>query len=186
MIPSVSETAKGAIAAFRLARFDGSAASVFTNDRGAAMRSFWAMAPAYPIALLILASATGDGADPLRWAAVMTIAFVIDWTAYLLMVSQIAQAFRRDDRLFAFVSAHNWSQFAAYMIYLITMSVDAAIGGMTNGLFIFGVQLYLLAFQGFVAMALLGFTAVAAFGLILLALMINGMTYFVALGVLGA
>jgi len=186
MIPSVSETAKGVIAAFRLARFDGAAAAVFPNDHGAAMRSFWAMAPAYPIALLVLATATAEGAEPLRWAAVMSIAFVIDWTAYLLMVSQIAEAFRRGDRLLAFVSAHNWCGLAAYLIYLITMSVDFAIGGVTNGLFLFGVQLYLLAFQGFVAMALLGFSAVAALGLVVLAIVINAMTYFVALGVLAS
>ncbi|MEM6491280.1 MAG: hypothetical protein AAF684_05165 [Pseudomonadota bacterium] len=142
--------------------------------------------PAYPIALLILAGATPTSAEALRWVVVMTIAFVIDWTAYLVAVAQIAQVMRKDDRLLAFVSAHNWSQLAAYLIFLAMMSVDLAMGGSPNGLFLFGVQLYLLAFQGFVAMALLGFTAVGAFGLVLMALIINQMTFIVALGVLGA
>lgn len=184
MIPSVGETAAGFTAAIRLARFDSSAAALLKEDRGAAFRSFWAMAPVFPAYLYFQAMLGWTDAAGGAWVLVMGIAFITEWCAFLLAVTQIAEHTGHGDRLLRYVAAHNWAQLFAHIAMLAALSLEMAMGQAANGPITFAASIFLLIYQGFIVKAVLGFSGVAAAGIVLLSLVIGGLTQAVAIGVL--
>lgn len=186
MIPSVGETAAGMRAAIRLARFDPGGAAAFPDDAGAAFRSFWAMAPVFPIYLYFSAIL---GAHPeaggARWAITMGLAFIVEWCAFLLAVAQIAEQTGRGSLVLRYVAAHNWSQVAAHLLLLVAFSLEVAAGSAPNGPILFAATLYLFVYQGFIAKAALGLSGLGATGIVLLSIAIGVIAQLTARGVLG-
>jgi len=185
MIPSVGETAAGFTAAIRLARFDTSASGLLKEDAGAAIRSFWAMAPVFPVYLYFQAVlGWTDAESGARWLAVMAIAFIVEWCAFLLAISQIAEHTGRGDRLLRYVSAHNWAQLFAHIAMLAMLSLEMGLGQAANGPITFAASIYLLIYQAFIIRAVLGFSGFGAAGAVLLSLLIGLLTQAAAIGVL--
>lgn len=185
MIPSVGETAAGFTAAIRLARFDSSAIALLKDDAGVALRSFWAMVPVFPIYLYFQAMlGWTDAAAGAEWALVMGIAFIAEWCAFLLAVSQIAEHTGHGDRLLRYVTAHNWAQLFAHIAMLAALSVEMGMGQAANGPITFAASLFLLIYQGFIVKAVLGFSGFGAAGVVILSLLIGLLIHAVAVGVL--
>ena len=183
MIPSVGETARGVIGALRLARFDASGAEAFKDDHGAAYRSFWVAVIAFPIYLIIQATIGVGGAD-LKWLIVMGCAYVISWGAILVAIAELAEASGKGDRIFKYVSAHNWAQLVGLIIALMAMSIDLATSPDGRGPLIDILSIYLLIYHGFIIRAVLDFSIFGAIGVVMLSIFIDVIVNISAAGVL--
>jgi|AGTN01.2.fsa_nt_gi hypothetical protein len=107
---SLAEVARGLFGAYRLARRDPGGIALFDDSPRGYWRSFWAAAVAAP-AFLILDAATGgfgQGFGP-RQAMIQAIAYVIDWTAFPLVMIGVADALGKWPRYMRYIVAYNWA-----------------------------------------------------------------------------
>src|ERR1700719_1853975 len=98
--------------ALKLARGDARGLGFFDASLDGFWRSFRAAAICYPLYLILLAfRVTAD-----KWAAsgvasiiaVESIAYVISWTAFPLLMLPLCRALGRENRFLAFMVAYNW------------------------------------------------------------------------------
>ena len=117
--------------ALRLACGDRRGLSFFDASLDGFWRSFRAAAICYPMFLFLL----GSRVTAAQWAAagwptvvlVETIAYVIAWVAFPLLMLHLAHFFGRDHRFLAFMVAYNWSQIPQTVLLTI-VGLDAATG----------------------------------------------------------
>jgi hypothetical protein len=107
---TLAEVARGVLGAYRLARRDPGGMALFDASPYGYWRSFWAAVVVAP-AFLILDLATGgyDEGYGLRQAVVQAIAYVIDWTAFPLVMIALADALGKWPRYRGYIVAYNWS-----------------------------------------------------------------------------
>ncbi|SRR5260221_3269717 len=117
--------------ALKLARGDARGLGFFDISLDGFWRSFRAALICYPMYLILLAfrvteaqwAASGVG----RIVAVETIAFVISWTAFPLLMLPLSRALSRENRFLAFMVAYNWCQIPQTVLFLI-VGLDVATG----------------------------------------------------------
>ena len=117
--------------ALRLACGDRRGLGFFDASLDGFWRSFRAAAICYPMYLFLL----GTRITSAQWAAtgwptvifVETIAYVIAWVAFPLLMLHIAHWLGRDHRYLAFMVAYNWSQ-VPQTVLLTIVGLDAATG----------------------------------------------------------
>ena len=117
--------------ALRLARGDRRGLGFFDVSIDGFWRSFRAGLICYPMYLLLLSSRIGAAV----WAAsgvaqilaVETIAFVISWVAFPLLILPLARWLGRDDRFLPFMVAYNWSQIPTTVLFVL-IGLDSATG----------------------------------------------------------
>src|SRR5438067_3941319 len=117
--------------ALKLARGDARGPGFFAISVDGFWRSFRAALICYPMYLVLLAlrvteaqwAAAGIG----RIIAVETIAFVIAWTAFPLLMLPLSRGFGRENRFLAFMVAYNWCQVPQTVLFLI-VGLDIATG----------------------------------------------------------
>lgn len=117
--------------ALRLAVGDRRGLGFFDVSLDGFWRSFRAAALCYPLYLVLLAlriSAahwTQSGIPTIL--VVETIAYVILWSAFPLLVMPVTRALGREDRFLAFMVAYNWSQIPPAVLFLL-VALDGASG----------------------------------------------------------
>ena len=102
------------IGALRLACGDARGMRYFDTSLDGFWRSFRAAALCYPLYLILLGFRVTDA----EWAQsgvativlVETIAYVISWVAFPLLIMPLTRAFGRPERFLGFMVAYNWSQ----------------------------------------------------------------------------
>jgi hypothetical protein len=117
--------------ALKLARGDARGLGFFDLTLDGFWRSFRAAAICYPMYLILLALRVTDA----QWAtagigrivAVETIAFVISWTAFPLLVLPLTRFLGRENRFLAFMVVYNWCQLPQTVLFLI-IGLDVATG----------------------------------------------------------
>jgi hypothetical protein len=117
--------------ALRLACGDRRGLGVFDASLDGFWRSFRAAAICYPMYLFLL----GSRLTAAQWAAagwptvllVETIAYVIAWVAFPLLMLHVAHWLGRDNRFLTFMVAYNWSQIPQTVLLTI-IGFDAATG----------------------------------------------------------
>lgn len=117
--------------ALKLARGDARGLGFFDISLDGFWRSFRAALICYPMYLILLAlrvteaqwAASGIG----RIVAVETIAFVISWTAFPLLMLPLSRWLGRENRFLAFMVAYNWCQIPQTVLFLI-VGLDVATG----------------------------------------------------------
>jgi hypothetical protein len=120
--------------ALRLAIGDRRGLGFFDASIDGFWRSFRAALICYPLYLLLLGlriaaprwTASGTG----RIVLVETIAFVISWVAFPLLILHVSRWLGREHRFLAFTVAYNWSQIPQTALFAL-IAVDAAIGLVT-------------------------------------------------------
>jgi hypothetical protein len=99
---------------WRLARGDRGGLACFDRTLDGFWRSFRAAIFCYPLYLVLLALRVADAdwqkAGGLRVVAVATIGYVISWTAFPLVMLNLARRIGRADRFFDFMVPYNWYQ----------------------------------------------------------------------------
>ena len=92
-------------------------------------RSFRAAIPCYPLYLVLLTMrVAGDEwrhAGGLRIVAVETIAYVISWTAFPLLMLSLTRRIGRADRFFDFMVPYNWYQLPQSSLFVLVGLLSA-------------------------------------------------------------
>ena len=123
--------------AWRLARFDRGGLAFFGHDETAFWRSFRAALIVYPAFLIFLLLPLGAGdaeAETTDWVRVIlveTIAYVIGWTAFPLVILPVTRFLGREPRWLDFIIVYNWSQVLQNALYL--AAVGLTLGGLAPG-----------------------------------------------------
>lgn len=172
------EIAYGTYGAWRLALFDRHGLSYFDNTIEAFWRSFQAAviaAPGYALFVLIQLAGYETSSGPFRIFLVETIAYVIRWVAFPLVVWYVAQFLGRSDRYFRYMAAYNWAQLLLVALFLVITAV--AKGGLFpspvgEALSLFA-MIASLAYQWFITRAGLDIKGGAAAAIVMLDFVIS-------------
>ncbi len=130
-VPAWTEVQLALGGALRLARGDARGLGFFDTSIDGFWRSFRAAVICYPLYLLLLTFRVSEA----QWAqsgvptilVVETIAYVISWTAFPLVVLPISRGLDREDRFLAFMVAYNWAQIPQSVLFAL-VGLDAAVG----------------------------------------------------------
>jgi len=171
VIPDAGHIAAALAGAFRLLRFDWTGFRYFDTSIQGFWRSFFAAALILPlyIPLIVLRMDDAELANPaLRILAVEAIAYVIGWVAFPLAMAYLTQAFDRSAQYPGYIVAYNWGA-APQVVLMFAVALTRAAGlfpeALQTGLH-FGIMLYLLAVQWFVARRALDIHPGAALGVV--------------------
>jgi hypothetical protein len=157
---SREDIAKGLFGAWMMARGDKRAAVLFDNNLDAVWKSFWAAAlclPAY-LAIVLLDYLQNPPTGGLgRFLAAQSIAYVIGWAAYPLLMVTVTRLLERLLVYPRYIAAYNWANVITLNLSLLAAVLGAS-GLLPRGGMAF-VQLIVLtaivAYEGFIAATLL-------------------------------
>lgn len=162
--------------AYRLARFDASGLGYFDTSPAGARRSFYAAAMVAPFyALMLAVGGVPEGTNPLRFAVVEAIAYVLSWVAYPVLVEALTRSLGCRDRFDGYLTAYNWSmvlQSAAFLPVTVLAGLGILPAQVVQVLW-FGIFLAVLLYVGFIARTALEVTPITAAGLVLLDVLLS-------------
>jgi hypothetical protein len=165
--------------ALKLARGDARGLGFFDISIDGFWRSFRAALICYPMYLLLLAlrvtEAQWSGSGISRIVIVETIAFVISWTAFPLLMLPLCRALGREHRFLAFMVAYNWCQVPQTLLFLI-VELDVATGilpGTAADLAGFVVAIAVMVYEWYIAKVALAVPAAQAMLVVLVDLMLG-------------
>ncbi len=159
--------------ATRLAKGDPHGIDFFDDTVEGFWRSFWAAVLVAPPYLLLLAfdlSGATIHSGPLRVFLVESIAYVIGWTAFPVVMFYLCEAIGRQDRYFRYISATNWATVLQVTLYLFVTAVIAT-GILPSGLALgasLAAHLALAVYGWFIARVGLILSAAGAAGVVAL------------------
>jgi hypothetical protein len=130
-VPAWTEVQLAIGGALRLACGDRRGFGFFDASIGGFWRSFRAGLICYPLYLLLLSFRT----DESTWAAsgvvpilaAETIAYVIAWVAFPLLILPLARRLDRENRFLPFMVAYNWSQIPQAVLFVL-IGLDGVTG----------------------------------------------------------
>ncbi|MEX0922371.1 MAG: hypothetical protein WD489_01720 [Rhodovibrionaceae bacterium] len=177
-MPSLAEIAAALYATWRLAHLDKTAFAHFDVSVAGAYKSFFAaviVAPGYALVLLLLYGGQRFEASGPAILAMTLLGYVLVWTIFPLVAHAVLRALAVQERFIPLLVGYNWAQ--CLIVYALLPLVALAASGMLAGV----ADLLLFLAQIFVAPAYLWFilrTALKgdghiAFGLLIVALMIE-------------
>lgn len=154
--------------ALRLACGDRRGMSFFDVSIDGFWRSFRAGLICYPLNLVLLGFRVTT-ADWQQYGAasiliVETIAYVISWVAFPLLILQLSAWFNRQDRFIAFMVAYNWAQVPQIVLALL-LALDIAtglVGGSAAHFAILAVLIATFCYEWYIARVALAVTVAQA------------------------
>lgn len=154
-IPASAEVMFGLAGAVRLARFDPSGLAFFVNSGAGALRSFWAMAiilPAYIALLLVQGDLAQVQAPASQVMAVESIRYIVNCTAFPVLMSHLVTVIGREPRYSLFVCAYNWSAPVQMAVILPAafLAYEAGLPALVGEGLLVGVTLVMMAYQVFI------------------------------------
>jgi hypothetical protein len=156
------------LGALRLARGDRGGLSCFDRSLDGFWRSFRAAFIGYPLYLVLLSMrvtvAEWERSGALLIVTVETIAYVIAWTAFPLLILGVAQRIGRPHRFFDFMVPYNWSQLPQSALFvLVGLETESGVLGTEPAQAIeVAAAVAVLVYEWFIARVALDTTAVAA------------------------
>jgi hypothetical protein len=107
----------------RLVRGDHGGLDCFDRSVDGFWRSFRAAIPCYPLYLVLLTMRIADEdwqrAGGLRIVTIETIAYVISWTAFPLLMLSLTRRIGRAGRFFDFMVPYNWYQLPQSALFVV-------------------------------------------------------------------
>jgi hypothetical protein len=156
------------IGLLRLLRGDRGGLGCFDRSVDGFWRSFRAAIPCYPLYLLLLTMrVAGDEwrhAGGLRIVAVETIAYVISWTAFPLLMLSLTRRIGRAHRYFDFMVPYNWYQLPQSALFVLVGLLPAGgpAGSPVAEAIAFAAAVAVLGFEWFLTRVALDTTRAAA------------------------
>jgi len=156
------------IGALRLARGDRGGLSCFDRTVDGFWRSFRAAFISYPLYLVLLTMrvtvAEWERAGALRIVTVETIAYVIAWTAFPLLMLIVTERIGRPHRFFDFMVPYNWSQLpqSGFIVLVGLQTESGVLGTQTGQAIIISAAVAVLVYEWFIARVALDTSAAAA------------------------
>jgi hypothetical protein len=163
-----SEVRLALVGALRLARGDRGGLSCFDRSADGFWRSFRAAAIAYPLYLMLLSMritvAEWERSGGLLIVTVETIAYVMAWVAFPLIMLTVTRRIGRAQRFFDFMVPYNWSQVPQSALFvLVGLESESGVlpAGPAQGIEI-AAAVAVLVYEWFIARVALDATASTA------------------------
>jgi hypothetical protein len=156
------------VGVLRLARGDRGGLSCFDRSIDGFWRSFRAAVIAYPLYLILLTMkvtvAEWQKSGGLWIVSVETIAYVIAWSAFPLIMVTVTRWLDRAHRFFDFMVPYNWSQLPQTALFaLVGLEAESGVFGAPSGQAVEVVAaIAVLVYEWYIARVALDITAVAA------------------------
>jgi hypothetical protein len=180
-MPTLRETVMSIYGAYRLARLDATGMSYFDTTVAGFWRSFFAaviIAPLYAILLAIRFPIIAADADPTRFVLTETIAYVLSWTAYPLVIASLTRRLGCWDRFPGYIVAYNWSMVLqiALVLMIALVSTTGVVPEEAGPFLSLATYLAILGYIWFIARTALGVPALTAAGIVALDI---ALSYFI-------
>lgn len=177
-MPSLREVASSLFGAWRLALMDAKGMEYFDRSVAGAIRSFSAaviVAPAYLVLVLMRLGEDAGNVSLGNFLLVESIAYVISWTAYPLIMDDMSRILDCNPRYPAFLSAYNWSAVLQMLVYLpaVALSESGILMPAFGDTLVFAATLVVLTYQWFVTRTALDVSGFIAAGLVILDLVLS-------------
>ncbi len=120
-MPPLSEIAGGLYGAWRLARLDPAGLKYFNTTVDGFWRSFFAAILVAPLVIALFYVRYSDGdlfASPLRIAAIETVAYVMAWVAFPVVMVGLSRTLDRENRYITYIVAYNWASVWQNLVFL--------------------------------------------------------------------
>jgi hypothetical protein len=167
------------VGALRLARGDRGGLQCFDRSLDGFWRSFRAAVISYPLYLVLLALrvtlAEWERSGGFVIVTVETIAYVISWVAFPLIMLAVTQRLGRAHRYFDFMVAYNWSQVPQSVLFvLVGLETESGLLGASPAQAIeVAAGIAVLVYEWFIARVALDATAPAAILVVLVDLVVG-------------
>ncbi len=172
-MPNLREIVFSLYGTYRLARLDKGGVGYFDISVKGFWNSFFAaviVAPFYGLLLYQRYAAGLEDAHPLRYVAIETIAYVILWVAFPLVMASMARILDRERQYMGYIIVYNWAQVLQNAVHLpLTYlgAAEAAPSDMVNALQLI-VLTVLLGYTGFITVTVLEVAVMTAVGVVFL------------------
>ncbi|HYG86425.1 MAG TPA: hypothetical protein VD978_09220 [Azospirillum sp.] len=166
--------------AYRLARFDPTGLDYIDRTPEGALKSFYAaliVLPAYALLLTIRLWEQGIEAPLIQVVLVQSIAYVVNWTAFPLVMYRAADMLDRQARFPDAVAANNWAAVVQMVVYLpavVLGQLGVLPAPLASGL-VFSIVLAMLSYQWFVLRTALDIGGMPAAALVMLDLFLSAL-----------
>ena len=176
------------VGSLRLARGDRGGLSFFDRSVDGFWRSFRAAVIAYPLYLALLSMRVTDAewerSGALLIATVETIAYVIAWVAFPLIMLAVTRRLGREHRYFDFMVPYNWSQVPQSALFvLVGLETESGVLGASPAQAIeAAAAIAVLVYEWFIARVALETTAAGAALVVLVDLLLGVLVSHVASG----
>ncbi len=184
-----TETLRALYGTWRIARGDAKGLAFFEYSIDAFWRSFLAAFIVFPAFALLRWHDLGSAPDDFpvgRYMIIETIAYVMKWFAFPLLMLHVAPMIDRANRYIAFITVYNWSSVLQMGVYLIALFLGAAFPGLGAGGFVLVAVIAMLVYGVYIAKLTLAVPAVTAGAIVaadfLLSLVITTIGIRLALG----
>ena len=174
----LSEIIRSLYGALHLARGDTSGMAFFNATEQGFWRSFTAallIAPLFALLLTIRYHVNEAGVSLLRFTAIETIAYVVSWVAFPLLLFHLTDILGTGHRFVRYIVAYNWASVLQNLLYLpFALLVEAHLVQGAGSTF-FGILLLglVLLYTWFVTRTALEITNLLAAGLVMIDLVLS-------------
>ena len=174
----LSEIIRSLYGALHLARGDTSGMAFFNATEQGFWRSFTAailIAPLFALLLTIRYHVNEAGVSLLRFTAIETIAYVVSWVAFPLLLYHLTDILGTGHRFIRYIVAYNWASVLQNLLYLpFALLVEAHLvqgaGSTIFGIILLGL---VLLYTWFVTRTALEITNLLAAGLVMIDLVLS-------------
>ncbi len=174
----LSEIIRSLYGALHLARGDTSGMAFFNATEQGFWRSFTAailIAPLFALLLTIRYHVNEAGVSLLRFTAIETIAYVVSWVAFPLLLFHLTDILGTGHRFIRYIVAYNWASVLQNLLYLpFALLVEAHLvqgaGSTFFGIILLGL---VLLYTWFVTRTALEVTNLLAAGLVMIDLVLS-------------
>ncbi len=200
MAPSAAQARQYLWGAWRLFRFDAGGAALLDRTPEGFWQSFWCaalIAPPYVLLLVLRGDAEAEmqaragmaaANQPLwRIAAVETIAYVIGWVAFPLVMAYLVPLIDRAGRYYGYFAAYNWcaAPQVALMVAVAALRTTGLFPGALIGAIEIAALVYALGVLWFLARNLLDVNHGTAALIVVIDFLLNQLIYGVGRAMLG-
>ncbi len=180
MTLTARDVASSVFGAYRLARFDPTGLDYIDRTPEGALKSFYAaviLLPAYALLQTFRLWGQEIEAPLLQVVLVQLIAYVMNWTAFPLVIHRVAGMIGKQARFTDTVAANNWAAVVQMVVYLpaVVLSQLGILPTALVSVLMFGVILAMLGYQWFVLRTALGSGGIPAAVLVLLDLFLSAL-----------
>jgi hypothetical protein len=163
------EASSGLFGAYRLALRDAGGLRFFDASLAGFWQSFYAaalVAPAYVLLLIVRYTTEMAPLNPIRYAAVNAISYVIAWVAFPLVMFYVSALFDRQQHYLRYIVAYNWAQVLQNALVLPIAIVERL--GWVSPVFSLAAMILVLLYSGFIARVALDVPWLTVVGIVLL------------------
>jgi hypothetical protein len=165
-----SETLRALYGTWRLAHGDAKALGFFNFSIDGFWRSFLAAAIVFPAFALLRWNDIFDAPDDFpatRYMLVETIAYVLKWVAFPLIMFHIVPMLGRAERYIAFITVYNWASVLQMAVYLAALLLGVLFPSLGAGGFVFIAVIATLVYGIYIAKLTLSVSVATASTIVL-------------------